>query len=235
MVEIWGRKNLGKELIYYSKKFYVFELTSSEEYYNFLENSSIFKHKIMAPIIEEEGKYISQIDELKQQGDIFAKELALIDKGISEKGNLLEKEKEKDDEELKENIVSQINGLKQNKETYADRKKYNDRKLYELEQKRGKIEEKRILALKKIDEDIKKASDLKKDANFTNLLKELNGGDKKMIDLISIEFKKNKDYYLINSFDINLTGKEISFEGKILEGIEINHVLICPKGFYVFE
>ena len=233
MIEIWGHKDLVKELKYYSKKFSVFELTSSEEYYDFLENSMMFKHKIMAPLIEEEENYVSQIDELKQQGDIFAKELALIDNSISEKSEILEKEK--DNEALKEKTLPQIDRLKQNKKTYEDRKKNNDRKLYELEEKRKEIEEKKTLALKNIEMDIKKAYDLKKDSNFTNLLKELNGGDKKIIDLIRIEFRKNKDYYLINSFDINLTGKEISFEGEILKKIEINHILICPKGFYVFE
>jgi len=88
--------------------------------------------------------------------------------------------------------------------------------------------------LKNLDNDISKFDKLSKHKNYKIYLQGA-WGEYKLIALIEDAFKRNKEFYLINAFDLDIVGRALNYKNHTLVEDKIDHILICPKGIFIIE
>lgn len=88
--------------------------------------------------------------------------------------------------------------------------------------------------LYKFDADINKLYNLENNKQFRNK-KQGAIGENQLIDYITLNFKNNNNFNLINGLNFDIIGGAININNSTKPETQIDHVLVCPKGVFFIE
>ena len=179
--------------------------------------------------------------------EIRKKDLEIIDKKIEKikKKNMVKNQKLNSLENELKRVMSMLkkkhkNTAHQNKYFEKSKNKLR-RKTLNLKQGLSKInlqiqlflvERKKIIDLYLANKKILK--NVREDKEILYLLS-AGIGEKIVKNFIEKKFSKEKEFYLINGFNLNLLGEGIYFESKTLSENRIDHLIVCDRGIFIIE
>ena len=230
-VKVYGQSDAEHELIQFLEgNFQEIKISSLDEYQEFSRYHERFKKKIIDDCDVKIQNFYEEVNQLKKDKNKIENEIQSINSSISHKIKTSKKVYGK----LKYEIQKEINDLKGKKDAVEEKLKVKNNRIFNTnEDFKTLIRRKKELS-KNLDCDIEKLLELQEDIHFKNILKGA-WGEKEVIESIKESFDGEKDYHLINAFNIDLLGKAINFNDKILTENKIDHVLLCPKGLYILE
>jgi hypothetical protein len=230
-VKVYGRSDAENELIQFLEgNFQEIKISSLDEYQEFSRYPEQFRKKMIDDCDAKIQKSNKKLKELKLYNNKIENEIE------DKKSSIYRKIKTRKMVygQLKYKIQEEIKDLKEKKDELEEKLKVTNNRIFNTEEDlKTLITRKKELA-KNLDFDIKKLLELQEDFHFKNILKGA-WGEKEVIELIKESFDGEKNYHLINAFNIDLLGKAINFNDKILTENKIDHVLLCPKGLYILE
>ena len=233
MVKVYGKCDSEKELLEVLKgKFKRIEIDSLENFNEF----SNYPDKWKREIIEKDQEEINNVEDKirKKESEKYSakQEIPYLNNQISKKVNTIKKLRYKG--KLKDKIQNEIDSLKNEKRWFEDKLLDLNHEIESLKENKKTLHKRKSENYMNIENDIKRLYELKKDVSF---LKKLKGawGEKEVVAVIERSFKNESKYHLINAFDIDVMDRAISFKDKIQTKNKIDHILICPKGFFILE
>jgi archaellum component FlaC len=75
---------------------------------------------------------------------------------------------------------------------------------------------------------------IEKDTRFLKLFKGI-WGEKEVIEYVKKTFENENNFFMINSFNLDVLNRAINVNEKTVVEDKIDHILICPKGFFALE
>ena len=232
MVKIYGDISDSEQDFFdaVNSRFKIIKINSIKEYSDFSKNP----HKKKKEIIKEKKENIENKINEKRRTESRISELKnglkKTNYGIYQTTKMVKKYYGR----LKEEKQLELESLRDKKKEISDKIERKKQKLRDFDVEIKKLYKERYEAEKLLKEDIKTLYALKEDINIK---KKLQGayGERQVIKTIKNDFEKEKDYHLINAFNIDLLGKSVRYDEKIQTENKIDHILICPKGIFVIE
>lgn len=231
MVKIYGQSDAEKDFLkYVNDIFRRIRISDVYQYNDFKQYPHKYKNQILNNFDQIITPINSKISFFESQLSHLRKEERMINCELSRKMNIVKKYYGR----LKDQINLEIEDLKNQKEFIARKITDLQNQLIDLKYESYEQSKKKQQAICEIDQDIATLDNLNNDFELKNRLKGA-WGEKKVIESIKTLFKKEKDYHLINAFDITVLGNPIAFDEKILVENKIDHLLVCPKGVFILE
>jgi hypothetical protein len=232
MVNAIGTSDSEKECLdTINDKFQIIEIKSLEDFNDFKKHPNERKEKLISEIDYDINKIDDDIRESDPKIYDIKQEIYEVNRRITKK---IDTKIKLYSYRKKHEIQDEIDGLQNMKKRLEHDLRNLNSKLYSLQQNKNEDLTKKAEADRNIDSDIRKLSELENDRSFLNKLKGA-WGEKEVIESTKKSFRDQKHFHLINAFDIDLMAEAFSFKNKIWVKNKIDHILLCPKGFFVIE
>lgn len=231
MVKILGMSDAEKDFIGYMEgQFREVVINSFMDFQEFSE----YPLKIKKLKIDEiENKIKATLEDIKETGARIKsteEKIRWTNYRIGKKVNTLKKVYG----QLKAQIRAELNYLQNQKRTLETNLIQYKEDLCSYEIAFNQLKDRKREVIHNLDRDIEQLKELKKDYEVKNRLKGT-WGEKKVIEHIKESFKDKKNWFLINSFNLDTLGKAIHFNERTITENKIDHVFFGPKGLFLLE
>lgn len=209
-------------------KFKVFEFNTISDFEDFRQNPDPFTNSIIGKSNDKLANYNQKIVRCELKINELNDGIREADKEIEFRSNGLKKWP--NSKNIREQYYSAIN----RKQRYKSERTQEENKLIELKTNLKQVWEDNKTLSYDIKRDKEKADELANDFELRKLFKGYHG-EVEVIEYIKKQFDEWPDVYLINSIDVNAMGKGFSSEKGFIQGISIDHLLVCRKGVFILE
>jgi hypothetical protein len=135
---------------------------------------------------------------------------------------------------LKQKTQAEINDLKWRKNHNQSVIEDLGKKINQLYSDLDKKKDERTQKEENLRDDLDTLKEIKSEQKFLNLCKGA-WGEQEVIKYVRDAFKDQDNFYLLNSFNLDVMNKAININDKIVVEDKIDHILICPRGFFALE
>lgn len=231
MVRIYGTSDSEREFLEYLNSFMLeIKLVSLDDYQNFQKYPEKRKNDILTTFDSQIENAKSNQTKCYNENGFILNDLKRINSQIFYK----EKSVNKYWGELREKIKRELSSLKDEKRDLESEFESNNKKITNLKSEIQDLYSTKKTTLFNVDKDIPKIIAINNDQHFKNL-RQGSFGERNVITHVQGLFKDNKNYHLINAFDINLLGKAINVDNHTLTETKLDHILLCPLGLFILE
>jgi len=231
MVKVLGMSDAEKDFIGYMEG--QFKEVAIDSFMDFQEFSR-YPLKIKKLKIDEiENKIKTTLEDIKETRAKITStydKIRLTNYRIGKKVNTLKKVYG----QLKTQIRTELNYLQNQKRTLEINLIQYKEDVCSYEISFNQLKDRKREVIHNLDCDIEHLKELKKDYEVKNRLKGT-WGEKEVIEHIKESFKDKKNWFLINSFNLDTLGKAIHFGEKTITENKIDHVFLGPKGLFILE